>query len=72
MSMTRKDYRIVAQALLDTKPSIMSTGMRFEEMTQSELSEVAHWQRTVHVMTFRLATANANFDAERFRTACGA
>jgi hypothetical protein len=58
--MTRKDYVVIAKALLDTKP-IGSHGR----------DEVSQWEYTVTVMMDRLAGTNPRFDKTIFAKACG-
>ena len=59
MTMTRKDYRVIARALNDVKPVDMYP---YEGR--------AIWQRTVHQVTSALAAHYDNFDAVKFANAC--
>lgn len=62
--MSRKDYRLLAKALLDSKPDLPQTSER------GQAARVA-WNVTVENVTYALAQADSYFQPDRFRKAAG-
>lgn len=63
--MTRKDYQIIAAALLASKPTMPA------RPNSGDMTAKYQWVRVVHVMTDALERDNPNFDRVRFYAACG-
>jgi hypothetical protein len=57
--MTRKHYKIIAQAMAESKPTGTNELMRLEV-----------WQATVDTLAMYLRHNNANFDKDKFLDAC--
>jgi hypothetical protein len=57
--MTRKDFVFIAEGLYNLRPSTQNV----EGFTE--------WLRMVDMWVVKLKTTNPQFNAERFRTACG-
>jgi hypothetical protein len=61
--MTRKDFQLIANALLASKPR--------QEACAEYDDELRRWEITVVCMAASLATTNSRFDRPKFVTACG-
>lgn len=60
--MTRKHYQALADALRSTRPD----GYDATDTPEARLA----WDRTVRAIAETLRTENANFNTDRFLTAC--
>lgn len=60
--MTRKDYELIARALIDSKPLFDSYEDRCERHG---------WRVACHSVCEALASDNSRFDRDRFLKACG-
>ena len=58
--MTRKDFDLIAETLLNSKPAV-----------KSGLDMLEQWQWTVEMFANRLTTTNTNFNRDKFKKACG-
>ncbi len=65
MSMSRKDYVLIATALRDAKPC--RVGMTISSQTVNELEG---WAQAVMAVTEALSRANSAFKPQRFLEAC--
>ena len=54
--MTRKHYKIIAEAMADSKPK--------------EYDDIVVWKATVETLAMRLWQSNSNFDKDKFLDAC--
>lgn len=62
--MTRKNYNLIADALLAAKPC-------HQKHDAYEREAIQAWSTTVTILANRIEEAEPNFDRERFVTACG-
>lgn len=69
MSMTRKDFELLAGVLKDTKPELDRTENRDKALRT--LGAYDRWAKVVAEMGSVLILTNTNFDEYRFLTACG-
>lgn len=56
--MTRKHYKIIAEAMAESKPHLYPDSMQT-------------WKATVETLAMYLQHNNANFDKDKFLEACG-
>lgn len=68
MTMTKKDYELIAKALNDARNTITVLGVSQQSRTHEQLKGVGF---CVFTMAHRLANTNPKFDRVRFMQACG-
>jgi hypothetical protein len=59
--MTRKHYKIIAQAMAESKP---------KGTNESYSNDIVVWKATVETLAMYLRHNNANFDKDKFLDAC--
>jgi len=69
MSMTRKDFELLAGVLKDTKPKLDNAKGRAEAL--AAVAHMEQWAIDVGSIGSALILTNPNFDEYRFLTACG-
>ena len=62
--MTRKHYKIIAEAMAESKPKGTN------ESSITTLMRLEVWQATVDTLVMYLRHNNANFDKDKFLDAC--
>lgn len=66
MTITRKDYRLLASILKDTRPT-ENAGIDRPAYDLGRIDgRFAQWQHTVHAVVSALSTVYPNFNAETF------
>lgn len=67
--MTRKDYRLIASALKDSKP--ISNGPNSFAYDAAYEFRLGQWSKTTRLLSLALGADNARFDSDKFLQACG-
>lgn len=63
--MSKKDYTRLAQALKDSKPSMLQAGPNYYN------GVIQTWNNTVETLAMTLQADNPRFNRDRFLAACG-